>query len=269
MHALETTERTSTLLKLGVLARSIAGRGKRLFFSPRDYVVYRGNVLPASGLRFNGADHQDDEIYLASAVAEARRVTNNLGYDGKDLLVDIGCGQGRLPLGLLQVQPRARYLGLDVCNTSIQWCNRHIARRFPSYEFAHLDVMNARYNPSGKQLKSEFQLPIGTAEAAIVYMWGVVTNMEPEHLPTYAREIGRILRPGGKLFLTANVEQGVPTVSINPENYTSFACKGPLHIVRYERDYFVDLFRDAGLSLSEYAHHAAGNCQSDMYFLRE
>jgi hypothetical protein len=100
-------------------------------------------------------------------------------------------------------------------------------------------------------------------------MWGVVTNMEPEHMPVYASEIARMLRPGGKLFLTANVEEGVSAVSINPDNYTAFKCSGPLHIVRYELGYFTDVFARAGLKLEEFAHHAAGNCQSDLYFVRE
>ena len=100
-------------------------------------------------------------------------------------------------------------------------------------------------------------------------MWGVVTNMEPEHLSTYAQDISRILRPDGKLFLTANVEASVPQVSINPENYVPFVCRGPLHIMRYERQYFLDVFQHAGLNLTQFAYHAAGNCQSDMYFAKE
>ncbi len=105
--------------------------------------------------------------------------------------------------------------------------------------------------------------------AAVAYLWGVVTNMEPEFLSVYAQEIGRILKPGGRLFLTANVEDDVPEVSINPDNYTPFQCHGPLNIVRHERQYFLNVFRQAGLILTDYAHHAAGNCQSDLYFVHQ
>jgi hypothetical protein len=93
--------------------------------------------------------------------------------------------------------------------------------------------------------------------------------MEPDHLSVYASEISRMLRRGGNLFLTANVEDQVPQVSINPENYTAFTCQGPLHIVRYERQYFLDVFQRAGLILTDFAYHAAGNCQSDMYFVKQ
>jgi hypothetical protein len=100
-------------------------------------------------------------------------------------------------------------------------------------------------------------------------MWGVVTIMEPQHLGPYAAEIARILRPGGKLFLTANVEKAVPEVEINPPNYVSFTLSGPLHIVRYELGYFTTVFAREGLKLTEFGYHLAGNCQSDLYLVRE
>lgn len=248
--------------------RSIAGRGKRLLFPYRDYRVWHGSVLPAPELRFNGPDQQDDAFYLASSMREADRVISKLGCEPSSVLVDIGCGQGRLPIGLVLRLAQLRYLGLDVSHRSIDWCQRHIQSRHPTYAFQHIDLVNARYNPQGRALPPDFRLPVPDGGADVVYLWGVVTNMEPEHLPVYTREIARMLRPGGRLFLTANVEDGVPPVSINPENYTRFACRGPLHIVRYDRRYFLDTFAQCGLAMTDYAHHAAGNCQSDLYFIR-
>jgi SAM-dependent methyltransferase len=248
--------------------RAIASRGKRLLFPPRDYVVHKGSRLPAPGLRFNGPDHQGDEFYLRSSMSEAERVVSELGCEGADFLVDIGCGQGRLPIGLVHRFKTLRYLGLDVSAQSIEWCQRHIEGRYPSYRFQHINLVNERYNPEGSALSSGFRLPVPSGAVDIVYMWGVVTNMEPAHLPVYASEIARMLRPGGKLHLTANVEDDVPEVSINPDNYTSFAFDGPLHIVRYERHGFVEVFHKAGLEMMKYLHHTVGNCQSDLYFVK-
>ncbi len=249
--------------------RSMAGRGKKLLFPHRDYREWHGSILPAPELRFNGSDQQDDEFYLASAIREADRVISKLGCGPSSFLVDIGCGQGRLPIGLVLRLDRLRYLGLDVSRPSIEWCKQHIESRHPSYAFEHVDLVNARYNPEGRALPPDFRLPVPNEAADVVYMWGVVTNMEPAHLPVYAREIARMLRPGGRLFMTANVEDDVPPITINPENYTSFSCHGPLHIVRYERRYFLDVFEQCGLPLTDYAHHAAGNCQSDLYFAKQ
>jgi SAM-dependent methyltransferase len=254
--------------KFGKVAWRIAAQGKRLLLPPRDYVTFKGSRLPPRGLRFNGPDHADDAFLLTSASQEAERVTGKLRYDPSDLLVDLGCGQGRLAIGLVRVLPRARYLGLDVSARSIEWCAKHIGRQYPSYEFKHIDLVNARYNPFGSPLPSHFRLPAGDASAALVYLWGVVTNMEPEHLRVYANEIARMLRPGGQAFLTANIEDNVPEVAVNPEKYVSFEYDGPLHIVRYEQRYFVDVFERAGLRLERLDYHASSNCQSELYFVK-
>lgn len=259
----------SAIREAGRLAWRMAAKGKRMLFPKKDYVVHKGSLLPPPGLRFNGPDYENDEFLLASSIKEAERVITKLGYTPRDFLVDIGCGQGRLSIGLVRDFGNARYLGLDVSEASIQWCKRHIEKRYPSYKFQHVNVVNARYNPSGNPLPIDFHLPVTDGVADVVYMWGVVTNMEPEHVSVYASEMSRMLRHGGKTFLTANVEDNVPEVSINPENYTAFACQGPLHIVRYERQYFVDVFQRAGLALTETAYHVAGNCQSELYFVKQ
>jgi SAM-dependent methyltransferase len=257
------------LASIGKVAWKLAAKGKRLLLPPRDYVSFQGSRLPVPELRFNGPDYADDAFLLRSSDQEAERVTGKLRYDPSDLLVDLGCGQGRLAIGLVRVLPQARYLGLDVSAPSIVWCAKHISRRYPSYAFKHIDVVNARYNPNGFSLAPQFRLPVADGSAGLVYVWGVVTNMEPEHLSLYATEIGRMLRPGGQAFLTANVEEHVPEVSINPANYVSFEYHGPLHIVRYEHRYFVEVFGQAGLHLERLDYHASGNCQSDLYFVKK
>jgi SAM-dependent methyltransferase len=269
MYETKQLPHTSARRTVGELARQFASIGKRTLFPTRDQVFYKGSVLPHRDLRFNGPDQQVDAFYLASAIAEAKRVVRVMGYTPRGLLVDIGCGQGRLAIGLIRDLPQARYLGLDVSARSIDWCAKHLESRHPSYRFRHVNLVNALYNPLGNALAPAFRLPVASGVADMVYMWGVVTNMEPEHLVPYAQEISRILRPGGKLFLTANVEASVPQVSINPENYVPFVCRGPLHIVRYEKQYFLDVFQHAGLKLTQFAYHAAGNCQSEMYFAKE
>ena len=235
---------------------------------PEQNIIYRGTVLPPRGMRFNQADYQDDAFYLTSADSEADRVVSTLGYTPDQYLVDLGCGQGRLAIGLARRFAVARYLGLDVSLRSIEWCRGAISARHPAYQFRHLDVVNARYNPTGRPLTPAFRLPVPDLAADIVYMWGLVTNLEPEHMPIYAGETSRILRRGGQVFVTANVEDDVPAVSVNPEDYLSYPCSGPLHVVRYQRQYFLDVFESVGLELTEYVHHGAGNAQSELSFVK-
>jgi SAM-dependent methyltransferase len=259
----------SVIRKVNRLLLSMAAKAKHTVFPKKDYVLYKGSMLPLPNDRLNGPDQEDNEFFLNSSLKEAGRVITNLGCTPQSFLVDIGCGQGRLPIGLSREIASLRYLGIDVSERSIQWCKTHIESQHPTYQFQHINLINARYNPSGFTLEGSFHLPVADSAADIVYMWGVVTNMEPEHLAVYANEIHRMLRKGGKAFLTANVEDNVPQVSINPENYMPWTYHGPLNIVRYEKQYFLDVFQRAGLTLTDYAHHAAGNCQSDMYFVKQ
>lgn len=250
----------------GRVARTIRSIARAVLRRDADHVRFQGSLLPARSMRFNGPDQQNDEFYLRSALSEAQRVLGPLALQPDELVVDVGCGQGRMAIGLARLRPRARYIGVDVSGPSIAWCKRRIESAHPTFHFQHLDLVNARYNPSGAAMPSDFRLPIDDASAAIVYLWGVVTNMEPEFLPAYVREVDRVLRPGGRLFITANVEADVPDVSINPPDYVSFRYSGPLHIVRYEKSYLIGLFTARALELTGFAHHAAGNCQSELYF---
>ncbi len=259
---------TSMFRRATALALKAASKVKRSLFPKRDYVIHKGSRLPAPELRFNGALYKDDEFYLSSAIKEANRVIA-MGYSPSDSLVEIGCGHSRLAMGLVRQFENARYLGLDVFAPCIDWCKTHIEERNPSYRFQHINIVNERYNPQGQSLPQEFNFPVQSGSADIVYLWGVVSNMEPKHLVPYVSEISRMLRRGGKAFLTCNVEDNVPLASTNPENYTPFELRGPLHIVRYEREHFMNVFRTAGLKLLRLDHHAAGDCQSEVYFVKE
>ena len=216
-----------------------------------------------------GTEYEDDGFFLDSAISEARRVVTRLQVGADDFLVDIGCGEGRLPIGLIHESRSLRYLGLDVKRNAIAWCQEYIQQWHPAFRFEHVDVLNARYNPSGRALLPEDEIPVETGSADTVYMWGVLTNMEPDHFPPYAKEAARILRRGGRVFVTAHVEEGVPVASVNPESYTPYRCQGPLHAVRYEREYLIDTFQQVGLALTELEYHAAGNCQSELYFEKQ
>lgn len=236
---------------------------------PGQYRVHRGSYLPPRDSRMGGIEYEDDDFFLDSSLSEADRVIGTLAAKPTDHLLDIGCGHGRLPIGLIHRSFALRYLGIDVKLDSIMWCTKYIHQRHPGFRFQHVDVVNERYNPGGAPLSPEYRLPADTGSVDIVYMWGVFTNMEPGHLPTYVKEFVRVLRPGGRAFLTAHVEERVPESSVNPENYTPYACSGPLHAVRYERGYFFDTFRQAGLALTRFDYHLAGNCQSEVYFVKE
>ena len=234
----------------------------------RGYVVYRGAVLPDPRLRNRmcGEEYAGDEFFLESGRAEARRLVTKLGYTKDRTVVDIGCGLGRLATGLLRELGDAQYWGFDAVGPWIRWCKKHIERRHPSFRFVHVDVANELYNPRGAALDDTFRFPLPDGHADVVYLWGVLTNMRLRDARTYVAEIGRLVREGGQVFLTAFVEPDVAPETVNPDGYVDYDCRWPLHVVRYDKDVLFGLFADHGMRVEEFLHHAGAHCgQSELY----
>jgi len=246
-------------------------RNSRGFFRGRDYVFHRGWVLPHPGMRKGmcGNDYGSDEFFLESASAEARRLVTKLECTQDSHVVDIGSGLGRLATGLLREVGDVQYWGFDAKKPWITWCKKHIERLHPTFRFAHVDVGNALYNPSGAVPGKDFRFPLANGHADIVYMWGVFTNMRLSDARGYVSEISRLTRDGGRVFLTAFVEENVPAESVNPGGYVDYACNLPLHVVRYEMEVLFSIFEKHGLSVEEFAHHGGTHCQQSEIYLRK
>jgi SAM-dependent methyltransferase len=226
------------------------------------HVEHDGVLLPARHLRPGGEYFQDDGDFVRSATAEADRLVEAFGIQLSSSVVDIGCGVGRLPLGLLlRLGEVSEYQGFDVDRGSTAWCQKYIAGEHPGCRFDLLNVRNARYNPDGAMLAEAFSLPVGEGTVDVAYMYSVFSHMVAEDVAIYLRELKRILRPAGAAFLTAFIETDVPSVSINPANYRR-DWVGHLHCVRFERSYFVGLVDDAGLGVDriDYGVETDGQC---------
>jgi len=198
---------------------------------------------------------QSDSFFLQSAVVEATRFPARLGYTKSSRVVDVGCGLGRLATGMLVEFGDAQYLGIDASENFVDWCKENIERHHPAFRFVHLDIANDLYNPAGTLDSSELRLPVDDTSTDIVYLWGVFTNMPPEHIESYIEEIGRVLRSRGRCFLTAFVEDGVPNVTFNPTAYVPYDCESPLTVVRLSRQWLFSAFRRHGLRVEDFRHH--------------
>jgi SAM-dependent methyltransferase len=237
----------------------------------REYVRHRGHHLPAARMRQQmcGREFASDDFFLESGRAEAKRLIAGLGLDPSSRIVEIGSGLGRLAIGLLQEVGPCQYWGFDANAPWIAWCRKYIERSHPTYRFIHVDVANDLYNPAGAPLGHEFRFPLGDAHADIVYMWGVFTNMRLDDARIYIGEISRLLRRGGRAFLTAFVEASVAPESINPSEYVDYQCTVPLHVVRYDRDVLFSLFAAAGLTVEHFGHRAGRQCNQSEIYLRK
>jgi SAM-dependent methyltransferase len=253
-------------MSIAAVASRFARRVVRLVRPPETrYVRFQGHALPPPGLRYCGADLRNDAHFVQSAVGEAERLKEVLGLGPTSRLLEVGCGPGRTAIGLLYAScPVGRYDGVDVDSRAIEWCRRFISRSHPEYHFVFVDAKSERYNPHGREMTTGFSLPFDPGVFDIIYLHSVFSNMSENDVRIYTWEFHRLLSPDGRVFLTAFIEEGVPPVTVNPENYV-MKCQGPLNIVRYEKGHLFSIFESCGFEVERFDYGKELDGQSGIY----
>ena len=225
--------------------------------------------LPPVDMRQCTAEFRDDEYFMASAEREVYKLAEHCGLSNDSRVLEIGCGSGRLPIGLLSARQLVRsYDGLDVDRDSIKWCDRWIGAEHSAFRFHYIDVHNERYNPNGAvRLDDGFRFEFPAQQFDVIYLYSVFTHMQVDDIKVYLRECKRVLSPTGNMFLTAYLEDDVPNASINPPGYRQ-TSRGPLHRVRLNRAYFSDLLKPLGLRMFRFDHRGEFDQQSGIYLAR-
>jgi SAM-dependent methyltransferase len=114
-------------------------------------------------------------------------------------ILDIGCGTGLLGIASEPfVGEGGKYTGLDVKEDDIDFCRGHYPSS--SFEFVHFDVANPAYAPAQNHNKTTWPVESGSYDLATAL--SVWTHLAEEHALFYFKEIGRILKPGGKAIVT-------------------------------------------------------------------
>lgn len=120
------------------------------------------------------------------------------GLRADSRVLEIGCNHGRTMLGLIGlVQPPGYYEGLDIMPAQIAFAQREIQQRYPHMRFAHADIYNGTYNPSGAYAAESFRFPFEESAFDIAYAASVFTHMLPNDAANYLKQTHRVLRPGG------------------------------------------------------------------------
>ncbi len=250
------------------IIRTIAGKVVRKLLPEKEYVEIDGSIIPSPGNRFCSAVYQDDGFYVKSSEHEANRIVDHFGANKGSRVLDIGCGQGRLPIGILRVIGEIDYTGIDIDRRSVDWCKRYIEAEHPTFKFRHLDLHNERYNKTGTRIDEDFRFDIEPGSIDIVFLFSVFSHTTEEDMRVYLKEIARILVDGGNVFFTTFVEEDVPNFSENPDNY-QLECSGPLHVVRYNKEYLFSILDEYGYSVSDFTHQTEPSGQSAIYLSKK
>jgi SAM-dependent methyltransferase len=176
-----------------------------------------------------------------------------------DKVLEIGCGIGRMAVPLTQYLSTGTYDGMDVVAEGINWCGQNITPAYPAFRFHHMDVANDLYNPQGRIDPSAVTLPFADQGFDFILLTSVLTHLQATETLAYAWEISRMLRTGGRCFLslflmndcaleglrsggnrlTFNPDEVGPTWLANPEI--------PSAAVAHDEEFLLDMFANVGL----------------------
>ena len=193
----------------------------------------------------------DNSLYLVSSVQQVNHLIDYCKLNHKTRLLDFGCGQGRLFNGITYLDIKyKKYVGIDTNLISIKWCKKWLSRYSNVGFFIHLPAYNARYNKTAGEKSS---IPFPKKSFDLIFLNSVFSHMLTNDIIFYLNDFNRILSKSGIVYLTAFIEKNVPNVEENPENYIGNSS-GRLHRVRYEKNFFCSLVKDAGFSIKYFLH---------------
>jgi SAM-dependent methyltransferase len=229
---------------------------------PRLVAVSDEIPLPPPRLRMGGAHFASDEDFVAGGVRDVRLLAEVSGLTRDSRLLDWGCGAGRLAIGVKHEWGQvADYHGVDVQKKLVRWARNHLADDHT--RFTLVDQHNDRYNPEGKTKR---RIPADDGSVDVLYSYSVFSHMLTDDVAGYAQVMARVLAPDGRIWLTCFVEDGVPDCVENPQDYLKLDWRGPLHCVRFDREFFESLMTGAGLRVDRFEHGQETDGQS-MYVL--
>lgn len=113
-----------------------------------------------------------------------REILDEAGLPADGLVVDIGCGAGRLA-NALKDRTALRYVGLDVAPALLERAEALVGR--PDWRF---------------ELATGPTLPVDDGSADMVSMFSVATHLPREETLRYMRDAHRALKPGGAMAVS-------------------------------------------------------------------
>ena len=183
------------------------------------------------------------------------------GLQPGEAVLDVGCGVGRVALPLTKYLSAAgRYDGFDIIRENVGWCRQAITPRYPNFRFQHADVFNREYNPRGKFRGDAFRFPYPDESFDVAFLTSVFTHLTPPDAAHYLREVGRVLRPGGRCLATffllnaesnALVDAGQGAFTLEPAEGASrvHSRQVPEACIALDEGFIEESVRAAGLTV--------------------
>ena len=178
-------------IKAHAVARNVSSIARDISFWPaRVSHQLRGNPLPPQNLIYLIAQHRSPEIFLRTGEVSARQIRDMLNRNGVELerlnaILDFGCGVGRVIRQWKTLRGPELY-GTDYNPALIEWCQNHLT-------FARFECNTLAAKLGYEDEKFDF-----------IYALSVFTHLPEDLGEAWLRELCRVLKPGGYLYLTTH-----------------------------------------------------------------
>jgi SAM-dependent methyltransferase len=127
------------------------------------------------------------------------------GFAGCDVL-DVGCGVRFAAAIVNRGISIGSYTGVDVSRPIVDFLSANLAHDL-RFRFHHWNARNAMYNPEGEDMAA-LALPVeGDYDA--IWMFSVVTHLDPGDTATLLAKLRNHVRPAGKLLFSAFIDDAV------------------------------------------------------------
>ena len=176
-------------------------------------------------------------------------------------ILDIGSGIGRKTLPLTRyLDKQGYYEGVEIVKKGVDWCKHNITKRFPNFQFTHVNIYNGFYNPNGKVMPDTYVFPFPNNYFDVVIAASVFTHMLPKDVKHYHQEIGRVLKKSGKNYLTyflinsdskkyLNNDKNTLHFIETKNKYCTTRLDTPEIAVAYPEEDIKEYYKNAGLTI--------------------
>jgi SAM-dependent methyltransferase len=157
-------------------------------------------VPPEKLIKHIGGHNAKDYVLIADHFFEIFH--KYCGIKPTDKVLDVGCGCGRMAIPFTRFLTTGSYEGFDILPELIEWCQKNITPRYPTFHFQLADVHHNLYNKDAKLKGNDFRFPYADDYFDFTFLTSVFTHMLQDDVEQYMREIVRTLKPGGTSLLT-------------------------------------------------------------------
>ncbi len=184
------------------------------------------------------------------------------GLKPSDSVLDIGCGPGRMAIGIGERFGWSnRLTGFDIIALDVDVCQSIITVAHPNFQFAHVNAWNGHYNPEGTIQPNEVKFPTEDGTIDFAFATSVFTHMYRREVLHYLQESYRVLKPGGRLlsswFSISDTTSASPNARWKflhrlPDGSFTDRPERPEDVIGYRHEEILALMREAGFEQVEF-----------------